>query len=150
MWDGRGIARNPELGTQLIRDAAKHGSANAWYFMGEAYLNERGVAQDPKAAFSWIEKAAQADNPFAEFQLDWIYLQGKGVARNIDLATTWLERAANDEISEANLDSASCTRAATSVRSTTGAPPATSGRPPWRAIKRQSDAMPASCATARV
>jgi TPR repeat protein len=82
---------------EALKDAAKHGSADAENTLGYDYDNGAdGVPQDPKQAFYWISKAANLGNPLAEKNLGNFYYDGDGVRKDDEAALGWFEKAWND------------------------------------------------------
>jgi TPR repeat protein len=63
--NGEGVARSPEKGVELFREAAEQGDAGGMYLYGQCFFNGVGVPKDIRTANEWFRKAARAGNPSA-------------------------------------------------------------------------------------
>ena len=85
--------RDGEAAT-LYRKAARAGSAEAAYELGEAYRDGEGVAPDLDAAADWFNESARLGSPRGQYLLGRAYAEGRGVDRDPDRAVRWFARAA--------------------------------------------------------
>jgi TPR repeat protein len=78
----------------LYRRAARAGSAEAAYELGEAYRDGEGVAPDLDAAADWFNRSARNGSPRGQYLLGRAYANGRGVVRDPERAARWFARAA--------------------------------------------------------
>jgi TPR repeat protein len=71
-WDlerkGLNSKNKPEL--QELNIKAKHGNAQAQYYLGKMYAHGIGIKENPEVAMEWLEKAATLGVLEAELELD--------------------------------------------------------------------------------
>jgi len=72
---------------------AKHGSANAQFYIGKMY--EKGISfkQNDYWAHHWINKAAQLGLPDAQYTLGYFYRNGVGVVKDSTQTVKWFNKA---------------------------------------------------------
>jgi TPR repeat protein len=78
----------------LYRKAARAGSAEAAYELGEAYRDGDGVAPDLEQAADWFNQAAQQGSPRGQYLLGRAAAEGRGVEQDYERAARWFARAA--------------------------------------------------------
>jgi hypothetical protein len=78
----------------LYRKAARAGSAEAAYELGEAYRDGEGVSPDLEEAADWFNKSARMGAPRGQYLLGQAYAEGRGVAQDPERAARWFARAA--------------------------------------------------------
>lgn len=74
---------------------AKHGHADAQYYLGLCYEFMKGVPQDFATAQQWYEKAAVQGHAGAQVNLGSLYDSGRGGPQDFKLARTWYRRSAD-------------------------------------------------------
>lgn len=75
--------------------AARAGSAEAQYHLGEMLWHGEGVVPSVDEAAKWIQNSADAGYAPAQASLGRAYYQGDGMETNHETALLWLERAAS-------------------------------------------------------
>ena len=72
---------------------AKHGSANAQFYIGKMY--EKGISfkKNDYWAHHWINKAAQLGLPDAQYTLGYFYRNGVGVVKDSTQTVKWFNKA---------------------------------------------------------
>lgn len=78
----------------LYRKAARAGSAEAAYELGEAYRDGEGVSPDLDEAADWFNESARLGSPRGQYLLGQAYAEGRGVERDPERAARWFARAA--------------------------------------------------------
>lgn len=78
----------------LYRRAARAGSAEAAYELGEAYRDGEGVSPDLDEAAEWFNKSAQMGSPRGQHLLGQAYADGRGVEQDSERAARWFARSA--------------------------------------------------------
>lgn len=73
---------NVPRGIELLKTAAKHGSARAYAILGHDYYLGDHVTKDDVKAFDYYMKSAEMRNPDGAYYLGWCYLQGTGCEKN--------------------------------------------------------------------
>lgn len=80
---------------RLLRPLARHGDAEAAYWLGRLYFyDEAGVARNDRESFRWFSLAAQAGHAGGQYKLGSLYYLGRGVPRDVGLALRWWAKAA--------------------------------------------------------
>ena len=79
---------------KLFEKAARHGDADAQFFLGLMYYNGEGIKQDYSRAAVLFEKAAEQGDASAQFFLGAMYYNGDGVEQNYEKAAEWYTKAA--------------------------------------------------------
>jgi uncharacterized protein len=77
-----------------LQPAARHGDAEAQFFLGAAYEDALSGTANYKEARYWFEKSAKQGHPDAQFCLGQMYEQAFGVNENDRMAAKWYRRAA--------------------------------------------------------
>jgi len=83
-----------EIQVQFYKQAAKDGSVEAQFMVGECYTEGIGVEIDEEKAFQCYQKAAQNGSLEALYALGRCYYQGKGVERDEKKAVEYYQKAA--------------------------------------------------------
>lgn len=94
---GMGVEKNPDLAKKMLENAAKRGSAEAMYLLGDMYLSGNEDLQIDKnisASVYWLEQGAKAGDPDAMMHLAELYLSGGEVPKSIGKWLEWTEKAA--------------------------------------------------------
>jgi len=78
----------------LYRKAARAGSAEAAYELGEAYRDGEGVSPDLEKAADWFNKSARMGSARGQHLLGQAYAEGRGVEQDPERAARWFARAA--------------------------------------------------------
>jgi len=94
LFQGQGVARDPEGSTEWFRRAAEQGYPPAQFNLGNAYLHGRGVAEDPGSAERWWREAARSGYVRAQFNLGTLLLQETDDAERQEQGIAWLRAAA--------------------------------------------------------
>lgn len=94
LLEGKGTAKDPRRGADILLDAAQRGHANAMFMLGECYINGDGVTRNQQQGSMWIAKACGQDLLKAEWTLARNYIDGIGVPVNYDRALYYFSRAA--------------------------------------------------------
>ena len=74
---------NISRGMELIKSAAKHGSAEAYRCLGYEYYSGEHVGKDDTKAFEYIEKSADMRDADGAYVLGWWYINGTGCEKDI-------------------------------------------------------------------
>lgn len=77
-----------------LKKAAKKGSTEACYILGNEYYSGENVVKDDEEAFAWYEKGAKKKDEKCMVYLGWLYAQGKGVECDLDTAIEYFEKPA--------------------------------------------------------
>ena len=77
-----------------FKKAAEEESPDAYFCVGNCYLNGLGVDKNVKEAAAWFKKAAEMGEPDSMFHLAWMYREGIGVEKNDELSLDYLYKAA--------------------------------------------------------
>src|SRR5262249_51160851 len=85
----------------LLREAARKGSAEAMWHLGNFYANGLGVPRDQAEAVRWYIKGAEAGNLSAMRSLGWMYQNGWGAAKDLAEAVRWYRKSADAGNAEA-------------------------------------------------
>ncbi|MFI5011968.1 MAG: hypothetical protein ACHQAY_06445 [Hyphomicrobiales bacterium] len=98
MYEGRGMARDPQGAAKLFERAANLGLVPAQYRIANIYETGIGAAKDLVLARAWFEKAADHGNAKAMHNVG-VYL-AQGIQGKPDYATavTWFRRAAERNV----------------------------------------------------
>lgn len=76
-----------------FKKAAEEESPDAYFCVGNCYLNGLGVDKNVKEAAAWFKKAAEKGEPDSMFHLAWMYQEGIGVEKNDELSEDYLYKA---------------------------------------------------------
>jgi TPR repeat protein len=93
----------PAVDVSTTMRAARAGSREAQYRLGEMYDLGQGVTQDYRQAVVWYLRAAKQGYAPAQFALAEMYKNGDGVAKDLNQAVTWYRRAASNGSAGAQL-----------------------------------------------
>jgi uncharacterized protein len=74
--------------------AAKAGSAEAMFLLGQCLIGGQGTAMNPREGRSWIRKAVEADHPPAVYYYSVALKKGDGVPKDLAESLRLLQRAA--------------------------------------------------------
>ncbi|MGB1875045.1 MAG: tetratricopeptide repeat protein [Akkermansiaceae bacterium] len=88
--------------------AARHGDADAQFFLAACFAEGDGVAQDHQEAARWYRKAAERGHADAQDNLGVCFDHGKGVDQNHIEAALWFKEAAKQGLASAQLNLGSC------------------------------------------
>lgn len=77
-----------------FKKAAEEESPDAYFCVGNCYLQGLGVEKNETEATFWFKKAADMGEPDSMFHLAWMYQNGIGVEQNDELSTDYLYKAA--------------------------------------------------------
>jgi len=91
--DGKGTATDPIEALQWAHRAADRGHAEAWDFIGAAYLRGSMVQRSPTIAFGYF-KAAAENSAMAAFNLGQCYFGAQGTEQDIPKALEWWKKSA--------------------------------------------------------
>lgn len=83
-----------DVGPQALRDAAAKGDANAFFEIGNRYMEGRGIAVDFAKAAHWFQKAAEKNFAPAQYRLGSFNEKGLGMPRDLNKAMQLYELAA--------------------------------------------------------
>ncbi len=78
-----------------FKKAAEEENPDAFFSVGNCYLNGLGIDKDCKEAANWFKKAAEIGEPDSMFHLAWMYQEGIGVEQNYELSAEYLRRSAD-------------------------------------------------------
>lgn len=81
-------------GLRLLKKAAEHGDAEAYYFIGIAYEQGRGVVADQTEATRWFLNGSQKGDPSCENSLGINLAEGIGTPQNNSGAVEWFRKSA--------------------------------------------------------
>ena len=73
---------DPEEAVKWFLRAAKHGHADAQYFMGTCLRSGKGIEKNAPEAAKWYLKSAEQGNVDAQRQVGYCYLLGRGLPRD--------------------------------------------------------------------
>ena len=96
--NGDGVQKDEKAGLKWLKKAAKHGNADAQWFLGRHYLAEGGSSKDLARAVEFLKQAASQKHPRACQDLGECYADGIGVKCDPKKATHWLATAALETI----------------------------------------------------
>ena len=89
-----GIPINHVKAFDCFMKASEEDSPDAFFCVGNCYLNGLGVEENDEEAANWFKKAAELGEPDSMFHLAWMYQEGIGVEKDMDLATEYLYKSA--------------------------------------------------------
>ena len=92
--DGTAPDQDDDCPLKSAKIAARHGDADAQFFLGASYADGEGVTKDEKEAFRWYRKAAEREHLDAQDSLGVCYDHGKGVKEDHIQAALWFTKAA--------------------------------------------------------
>ncbi len=92
--EGFGCKRDIEQGMRRLENAAAHGCADAYGYLGSLYIGGEHVERDVERGVSYLESAGECGSVFAYELLGDIYRYGDGVERNYAVAIDRYEKAA--------------------------------------------------------
>lgn len=75
---------NTIRGIELLKSAAKHGSSQAYHYLGIEYYTGEHVEKDDVKSFEYTKKAADMRDYSGMHGLGWRYLKGTGCNKNIE------------------------------------------------------------------
>ena len=97
LFNGYGVAKNPEEGLHWIQKAADQNFAKAQYNLALFHQDGKGVKLDLVKAFEFMLKAGRKGLPEAEAALGFMYERGQGIKSDITEALYWYRQAATHE-----------------------------------------------------
>jgi septal ring-binding cell division protein DamX len=132
--EGKGVARNHAMASELYTNAAQKNYPPAQYNLGNQYAMGEGVNQDFSKAEYWWKMAAESGLVQAQINLGSLYLHGVTGAKNLPLAKKWLTLAADQGSEHAKellgkLDAATPAEAPPTVAAAQPAAPAATPAP---------------------
>lgn len=83
-----------DIGPQALRDAAAKGDVNAFFEIGNRYMEGHGTAVDFAKAAHWFQKAAEQNFAPAQYRLGSFNEKGLGMPRDLNKAMHLYELAA--------------------------------------------------------
>lgn len=95
--------RDPTVGINLLKAAARAGSPEAQAELGYRYLQGEDIDKDPALGAQWSEAAARKGVVHAQLNIGECYSKGIGVERDLEAAQRWMEAAAAKGNIEAQL-----------------------------------------------
>ena len=93
LFNGYGVAKNPEEGLDWIQKSANQNFAKAQYNLALFHQDGKGVEPDLVKAFELMLKAGRQGLPEAETALGYMYERGQGVKSDITEALYWYRQA---------------------------------------------------------
>ena len=75
---------NISRGMELLKSAAKHGSAEAYGRLGYEYYSGEHVGKDDTKAFEYTKKSADMRHAVGAYKLGWDYINGTGCDKDIE------------------------------------------------------------------
>ena len=87
---------NPQRGVELLKRAARNGSSQALFILGNFYNSGEHLPKDDKKAFENWEKSAQLKDPNGLTNLAYAYLEGIGCEKDVRKAVELYKKAANN------------------------------------------------------
>ena len=89
---------DPEEAVKWFLRAAKHGHADAQFFLGTCLSAGKGIDKNPSEAAKWFLKSAEQGNSNAQYMLGFAYVTGNGVPKDeIEAYAFFNLAAASDE-----------------------------------------------------
>lgn len=106
--DGTAPDQDDDCPLKSAKIAARHGDADAQFFLGASYADGEGVTKDEKEAFRWYRKAAEREHLDAQDSLGVCYDHGKGVKEDHIQAALWFTKAAKQGHASAQMNLGNC------------------------------------------
>lgn len=75
---------NVSRGIELLKTAAKHGSAWAYFRLGTCYYEGKYVEKDDEKAFKYTKKSAEMRNATGAYNLGLFYINGTGCVKDVE------------------------------------------------------------------
>ena len=95
LYFDKGYGTNgPEVGLDLIREAAAAGDFRAQWSLAVFYYNGKGLPKDMTNYIVWTRKAAEQGFPEAQYRLASALASREVVQKDMMAARQWTERAA--------------------------------------------------------
>lgn len=99
------VPKNPQIGFELIKEAANDNFPAALSNIGIAYLAGMVVPKDTIEGFKYIEKAALQGFPYAQYSLALLYSFGaKGIKKDAHKEIEWLTIASDQGMPNAQYE----------------------------------------------
>ncbi len=92
---GYGAPKNPSLAFQLYNEAAKQGSVDAKFALGQLFATPDKGYFDESLSFEWYKAAAEAGHARAMYELSLCYRDAKGTKVDSSKFLYWLRLAAS-------------------------------------------------------
>jgi uncharacterized protein len=95
--NGRAVAKDEKLATDLFRKAALGGDTEAEYRLGlRLVMGTDDVARDTVEGLNWLVKSGEQGRPNSLTRIGDIYRSGRyGLEKNLAQATSWFRKAAD-------------------------------------------------------
>ena len=100
---GDGVEKDWDVAEEYLFKAAKHGFAEAQYYLGKLFADIFETSIDSaddeeylKLCAEWYEKAAEQGHSEAQYETGMCYLNGEGVEENEEKAIFWLKKSADN------------------------------------------------------
>ncbi len=103
-FEGKKLARNPEMAKTLLEQASEAGDVPAKVFLGDMLVRGKGVAPDVTKGLALVEEAAASGDERGEFELGLIYAEGAGVKKDVARAIALYKEAARKGSADAAHD----------------------------------------------
>ena len=87
---GRRIAKDAKRGAQMLREAARHGNANAMFDLAVCYETGAGLEKNLEKAFAYYRRSAKAGDRQAGAEVGRMMYYGIGTAKDRGGAQKWL------------------------------------------------------------
>jgi len=104
LYDGNGMARDPQAAAKLFQRAADHGLAPAQYRLANMYETGVGLPKDLASAKAWSEKAADRGNVKAMHNVGVFLAQGVQGKPDYATAVTWFRKAAERNVRDSQFN----------------------------------------------
>ncbi len=104
LFEGKKLARNPEMAKALLEQASEAGDVAAKIFLGDLLVRGKDVSPDVKKGLALIEEAAASGDERGEFELGLIYATGAGVKKDVARAIPLYKDAARKGSADAAHD----------------------------------------------
>ena len=103
-FEGKKLARDPEMAEALLERASGAGNVAAKVFLGDMLVRGKDVAPDVARGLALIEEAAASGYVGAKFELGLIYAKGLGVKKDVARAIPLYKEAARKGSADAAHD----------------------------------------------
>jgi len=104
LYDGNGMARDPQAAAKLFQRAADQGLAPAQYRLANMYETGVGMPKDLASAKAWSEKAADRGNVKAMHNVGVFLAQGVQGKPDYATAVTWFRKAAERNVRDSQFN----------------------------------------------
>ncbi|MBV9433841.1 MAG: SEL1-like repeat protein [Hyphomicrobiales bacterium] len=104
LYDGNGMARDPQAAAKLFQRAANQGLVPAQYRLANIFETGDGLPQDLASARSWAEKAADRGNVKAMHNVGVYLAQGFQGKPDYATASAWFRKAAERNLRDSQFN----------------------------------------------